>query len=136
VPPKKKNDPVSRYQSMQNEWSKNNFLKKTTGGNGRKLELDRFNQWRKLVDDENKRIQPKKGSTVHKVQAAYKNAKALGSDRRDEMRIAPRAKLSQKDYVDKEMKHFHYGKDKVSNGMVVQNGVPVSAGAASGPGQS
>ena len=30
-------------QSMQNEWAKNNFLKKTTGGNGRKLELDRFN---------------------------------------------------------------------------------------------
>lgn len=56
VPTKRKNDPVSRYQSMQNEWAKNNFLKKTTGGNGRKLELDRFNQWRKLVDDENKRI--------------------------------------------------------------------------------
>lgn len=56
VPPKKKNDPVSRYQSMQNEWSKNNFLKKTTGGNGRKLELDRFNQWRKLADDENQRM--------------------------------------------------------------------------------
>ena len=56
VPPKKKNDPVSRYQSIQNEWSKNNFLKKTTGGNGRKLELDRFNQWRKLADDENKRV--------------------------------------------------------------------------------
>ena len=52
----KKNDPVSRYQSMQNEWSKNNFLKKTKGGDGRKLELDRFNQWRKLADDENKRV--------------------------------------------------------------------------------
>ena len=56
VPVKKKTDPVSRYQSMQNEWSKSSFLKKTTGGNGRKLELDRFNQWRKLADDENKRI--------------------------------------------------------------------------------
>ena len=43
------------------------------------------------------------------------------------MRMALRAKLSQKDYVDKEMKHFHYGKEKVSNGMVVQNGVPVNA---------
>jgi hypothetical protein len=58
VPPKKKNDPVSRYQTMQNEWSKISFLKKTKGGNGRKLELDRFNQWRKLADDENQRNQP------------------------------------------------------------------------------
>ena len=29
------------------------------------------------------------------------------------MRYALRAKLSQKDYVDKEMKAFHYGKNKV-----------------------
>ena len=56
MPPKKKNDPVARYQSMQNEWAKSNYLKKTTGGGGRKLQLDRFNQWRKLADDENKRI--------------------------------------------------------------------------------
>jgi len=48
---------------------------------------------------------------VHKVQAGYKNAKALGTDRRDEMRIALRAKISQKDYVDKDMKLFHYGKE-------------------------
>lgn len=65
---------------------------------------------------------------MHKVQAAYKNAKALGSDRRDDMRMALRAKLSQKDYVDKDMKNFHYGKEKVSNGMIMQNGVPVNAG--------
>lgn len=56
VPPrqKKKNDPVSRYQNLRNEWSKSTFLKKH-GPQGRKLELDRFNQWRKLADDENKR---------------------------------------------------------------------------------
>lgn len=43
VPPKKKNDPVTRYQTMQVEWAKSSFLQKTTGGKGRKLELDRFN---------------------------------------------------------------------------------------------
>lgn len=100
---------------MQNEWSKNDFLKKTTGGNGRKLELDRFNQWRKLADDENKRILPKKTGTVHKVLAANKNAHSkMGNDRRDEMRIALRAKISQKDYVDKDMKNFHYGKNSAT----------------------
>ena len=36
----------------------------------------------------------KKGATVHKVLAANKNARALGSDRRDEMRYALRAKIS------------------------------------------
>ena len=44
-PVAKKNDPVSRYQSMQNEWSKSSYLAKSKTG-GRKLELDRFNKWR------------------------------------------------------------------------------------------
>ena len=45
------------------------------------------------------------------------------------MRMALRAKLSQKDYVDKEMKNFHYDKkEKISNGMIVQNGVPINNG--------
>ena len=48
---------------------------------------------------------------MHKVLAENKNSKALGTDRRDEMRYALRAKISQKDYVDKDMKHFHYGKN-------------------------
>ena len=55
---------------------------------------------------------------MHKVQAAYKNSKALGADRRDEMRIALRAKISQKDYVDRDMKNFHYGKEKIANGVL------------------
>ena len=60
--------------------------------------------------------------------AANKNAKALGSDRRDEMRYALRAKISQKDYVDKEMKHYHYGKAGViSNGNLMMNGAPAGA---------
>ena len=63
---------------MQNEWAKNSFLKKTIGGCGRKLELDRFNQWRKLLDNENKRTNCKKGaSTILKVHEAYKNGRAL-----------------------------------------------------------
>ena len=48
--------------------------------------------------------------------AANKQAKALGNDRRDEMRYALRAKMSQKDYVDKDMKHFHYGRNQIVNG--------------------
>ena len=60
---------------------------------------------------------------MHKVLTANKQAKPLGSDRRDEMRCALRAKISQKDYVDKEMKHFHYGKSGVNNGAMIYNGV-------------
>ena len=58
---------------------------------------------------------------MHKVLAANKNARALGSDRRDDMRYALRAKISQKDYVDKDMKNFHYGKNgkQIRNGQVV-----------------
>ena len=36
------------------------------------------------------------------------------------MRYALRAKISQKDYVDKELKHFHYSK----NSNTISNGVP------------
>jgi len=45
------------------------------------------------------------------------------------MRYDLRAKMSQKDYVDKSMKHFHYGKNSVSNGMMTQNGVHQSSSA-------
>jgi len=69
---------------------------------------------------------------VHKVLAANKNAKPLGTDRRDEMRSALRAKISQRDYVDKDMKHFHYGKKGVSNGVVTQNGVLAQQEVAGG----
>jgi len=48
---KKKNDPVSRFKNIQNEWSKSKFLQKG-GQTGRKLELDRFNKWRVLVDED------------------------------------------------------------------------------------
>ena len=45
-----------------------------------------------------------------------KNAKAL-NDRRDDLRYALRAKISQKDYVDRDMKNFHYGnQNSIQNG--------------------
>ena len=58
----------------------------------------------------------KKTGTVHKVMEKNKNAKAL-NDRRDDLRYALRAKISQKDYVDRDMKNFHYGKqNSIQNG--------------------
>ena len=38
--------------------------------------------------------------------------KAPTEDRRDDMRFQLRAKISQKDYCDKNMKNFHYNKEK------------------------
>lgn len=37
--------------------------------------------------------------------------KAPTEDRRDDLRFQLRAKISQKDYVDKQMKDFHYNKE-------------------------
>ena len=52
----------------------------------------------------------KKGGNVHKLIAANKSSKALGTDRRDDLRYNLRAKLSSKDYMDKEMRQFYYQK--------------------------
>jgi hypothetical protein len=52
--PKKKSDPVSRYQSMQQQWTKSKFLK-CGGQQGRKLELDRFQKWRTMTDVQNEK---------------------------------------------------------------------------------
>ena len=60
-----------------------------------------------------------KSDTVHKVQAANKGAKALASDRRDEMRYHLRAKISQENYVDKNMKQFHYGNNQGTANAVI-----------------
>ena len=51
--PKKKTDPVSRYQNMQNQWKSNSFLKSSDSKYGRKLELDRFHKWSSLVHAHN-----------------------------------------------------------------------------------
>jgi len=50
-------------------------------------------------------------------------AKAMASDPRYDMRANLRQKLSQKDYLDKEMKKFHY----TANAQIV-NGAPTGFG--------
>ncbi|CDW87870.1 UNKNOWN [Stylonychia lemnae] len=104
---KKKTDPVSRYQSLQNEWKTNSFLKQSNNKQGRKLDLDRFHKWSSLVHAHNSISQQKKGQ-VHKF---IPNNKGPTEDRRDDMRFQLRAKMSQKDYVDKQMKVFHYNQE-------------------------
>ena len=46
--PMKKTDPVSRYQSLQNEWKRSKNLV-SNNKEGRKLDLDRFHKWSSLV---------------------------------------------------------------------------------------
>jgi hypothetical protein len=60
------------------------------------------------------------------VLAANRSSKvqALGTDRRDDLRTALRTKISQKDYVDKEMKQFHFGK----KGVEIPNRVNIIGG--------
>lgn len=48
----KKSDPVSRYQSLQNEWKKSKNLV-SNNKEGRKLDLDRFHKWSSLVHAHN-----------------------------------------------------------------------------------
>ncbi len=89
--PGKKTDPVSRYQALQNEWSKSGFLNKNTGSKqGRKLELDRFHKWSSIMHQHNSTMGHKKGQ-VHK----YINQNhAPATDRRDDLRFNLRAKIS------------------------------------------
>lgn len=101
---KKKSDPVSRYQNLSNEWRSNHFLKGNSNKEGRKLDLDRFHKWTTLVQTHNQQAHHKKGQ-VHKF---IQPQKAPTEDRRDDLRFQLRAKISQKDYVNKEMKYFHY----------------------------
>jgi len=102
---KKKSDPVSRFQAMQNSWSKNKFLSKHKGTKqGRKLDLAGFNQWARMVQSTNHKPVVKQ---IHR----YINPNVpLASNKRDDMRFHLRAKMSQQDYVDKDMKLFHYQK--------------------------
>lgn len=103
----KKSDPVSRYQSMQNSWSKNKFLKQHKGTKqGRKLDLAGFNQWARMVQSS----QPK--PVLKQVHKYINPNNPLASNKRDDLRFHLRAKMSQEDYVDKDMKYFHYTKAK------------------------
>lgn len=77
-----------------------------TNKQGRKLDLEKFNKWSKMVRAFNDQMTVKK---VHRV--AVPNPKAPTDDRRDDLRFQLRAKISQKDYVDKQMKAFHYNQE-------------------------
>lgn len=102
---KKKSDPVSRYQQMQNSWSKNKFLSQHKGTKqGRKLDLAGFNQWARMVQSLNQK------PVVKQVHRYINPNMPLASNKRDDLRFHLRAKMSQEDYVDKDMKHFHYQK--------------------------
>ena len=102
---KKKSDPVSRYQQMQNSWSKNKFLSQHKGTKqGRKLDLAGFNQWARMVQSLNQK------PVVKQVHRYINPNNPLASNKRDDLRFHLRAKMSQEDYVDKDMKHFHYQK--------------------------
>jgi hypothetical protein len=81
---KKKTDPVSRYQNMQNQWKSSSFLKASDSKQGRKLELDRFHKWSTVVHAQSQQTTQKKGQ-VHKY--ILQNNKAPTDDRRDDMRF-------------------------------------------------
>ena len=100
--PKKnrKTDPVARYQQMQNSWNSSKFLKKSGTKQGRKLDLEGFNQWKKIVQDSNK--------PVKQSRKIYAKKKAPTEKRRDNLRFNLRAKMSQEDYCDRDLKYFHY----------------------------
>lgn len=99
----KKSDPVSRYQSMQNSWTKNKFLSKNKGTKqGRKLDLCGFNQWARMV--QNSQVKP----VVKQIHKYINPNEPMASSKRDDMRFHLRAKMSQEDYVDKSMKFYHY----------------------------
>jgi hypothetical protein len=68
-----------------------------------------------IIDFDYRKKQP---GNVHKVLAMNKNSKAMACDPRYDMRANLRQKLSQRDYLDKEMKQYHY----VANNCIV-NGV-------------
>lgn len=103
----KKSDPVSRYQSMQNSWAKNKFLSKHKGTKqGRKLDLAGFNQWAKIVQSSNQK------PVVKQIHRYINPNNPLASNKRDDLRFHLRAKMSQEDYVDSTMKHFHYNPAK------------------------
>eukprot|EP00347_Sterkiella_histriomuscorum_P006515 403352473 len=105
----KKSDPVSRYQNMQNERKTIKFLKQDNK-QGRKLDLDRFHKWSTLVHQHNTAVSQQKKGQVHKF---ISTNKAPIDDRRDDLRFQLRAKISQKNYVDNQMKAFHYNQEIV-----------------------
>ena len=106
----KKSDPVSRYQSMKNSWTKSKFLSKNKGTKeGRKLDLAGYNSWIKYTH--NSQHKP----VVKQVHRYINPLDAPTMSKRDELRYHLRAKISNEDYVDRDMKMFHFSKPKVNN---------------------
>ena len=110
----KKTDPVSRYQNINKSWKSSDFLKANNNKQGRKLELDRFHKWSQMVHHYN---QPQKAKSSSKVSCVKQGPT---ENRRDELRFNLRAKISQKNYVDRELRDFHF---KSSGGGEVQRWV-------------
>lgn len=75
------------------------------------MNLDRFHKWSVIMDQHNKQGQCRKGQ-VHKY--IQPPTKGPTENRRDDLRFNLRAKMSQKDYVDKDMRYFHFQKEKMS----------------------
>ena len=80
----KKNDPVARFQKMQNTWSKSKFLKQggCTGKEGRKLHLDKF-YWGHKTDNQ---VPEKKGNVLRLLEEQA-NANFPIENRRDDLRF-------------------------------------------------
>ena len=82
--PKKKSDPVRRFQNMQNQWQKSSFLKASGGTNnkqGRKLELDRFHKWSSLVHQHNQQTTRYVSLDLPKLLSIAKRGKSTNSSR-------------------------------------------------------
>ena len=100
-----KSDPVSRYKSMRESWSSCRFLTQHKGTKeGRKLDLAGYNQWARAM--QNSLHKP----LLKQVHRFINSNEAPTTGKREDLRFWLRAKISHKDYMDKNMKPFYYGK--------------------------
>jgi hypothetical protein len=99
--PAKKNDPVQKHQALKQAWKKQPGIE---GKQGRKLELDGFNKWAKMTHKHNASTQSKKTQRVTTTPYGV----IPTENRRDDLRFELRAKISQPNYIDKDLKKFHF----------------------------
>lgn len=101
----KNSDPVSRYKTMKDSWSNCKFLaQQKSVKEGRKLDLAGFNQWAKAMQNSSHK------PVLKQVHRFINSNEAPTTNKRDDLRFLLRAKISQKDYMDRNMKLFYYGK--------------------------
>lgn len=92
---------------MKNSWSNCKFLSQHKGTKeGRKLDLAGYNQWAKAMQSSQHK------PVLKQVHRFINPVDAPTSNKRDDLRFQIRAKISQEDYLDKNMKLFHYSKAK------------------------